>query len=302
MLETRSFSIIIFSLLFFSIFSCKNRKYDNSVFWKITNQNTKDVSYIIGTVHILDTTLIDFPNTDLYRFIEKSDIVCTEIVPEQFDKLNQKESPIYVIKEEHKIINALEKRYYNKLMKIADSSRYALYSWQPYLDSVRPSKITQLLVYDKQRMRTKLFLENNYSPEKDFIDYATKKNIQNIPLETTEQWISNYSYFSGDNLDYNQKLDVLKETIDKYYNKEYIDIYEKYSEQNLNILNKEMFRDSIMILRNIRMSNKIDSIIKIKSGFIAVGTAHLPYENGILNLLSEKGYLIEKEYIKLKKK
>lgn len=63
-----------------------------------------------------------------------------------------------------------------------------------------------------------------------------------------------------------------------------------------------MFTDSIMVLRNTRMSNKIDSISANKNAFIAVGSSHLPFKNGILNLLSEKGYLIEKEYIKLNKK
>ena len=149
----------------------------------------------------MDTTLIDFPSNNLKKFIDKFDIVCTELIPEQLDSLNQNAPSVYVSKVEHRINNSLEKKYYNKLLKIADSSRYSLYNWQPYLDSVNPSSITQFLMIDKQMMRTKLFVENNYSPKGDFINFAKKKNIPNTSLETTEQWISYNSYFLGKNIE-----------------------------------------------------------------------------------------------------
>ena len=302
MIRKEKIQFTLLSILFLVVISCKEENYTNSVLWQITNPETNISSYILGTVHILDTTFITFPRNELKNLIGDSDILCTEVDPEQFNEVNIAIPPIYVTKDEHKITNTLEDDYYKKLMRIADSSKYSLYEWQPYLDSVVPAKITQLIMLDRQRMRSNFFRENNYSPENDFINYAKKNEIEFSALETTGEWESYYSYSLGIQNDYDKNLDILKEAIDIYYDENYIDIFQQYQEQNLNIGDKKMFTDSIMILRNKRMCYKIDSILKTKKAFIAVGVAHLPFENGILNLLSEKEYIIERKNIEIQKR
>jgi uncharacterized protein YbaP (TraB family) len=201
--------------------------------------------------------------------------------------------PLYVTKKELRITKTLGDEYYNKLMQIVDSSEHSLHGWMPYLDSVSPAKIIELLMYDRQISRSNYFIENNYSTEIDLIDHAKKNNIEFSALETVSEWKSYYPHSLGSQKDYNENLDLLKEAIDMYNDESYIDIFQRYKEQNLNLGSKDMFTDSIMVLRNKRMSDRIHTILKTKNAFIAVGAGHLPYENGILNLLSKKGYHIE---------
>ena len=277
-----------------SLFSCHQTDYDDTVFWKITHPESKKSSYILGTVHILDTNFIKFPKHKFYSIIESSDIVCTEVIPEQFEELDKNTPNFFSSKEEDYISNTLDKEYYHKLMRISENSKYALYHWLPYLDSVTPARVTQLLMYDRPMMRSDLFEQFNYSPEEDVLAFAKQNSIEISPLESTKDWNSYDSYFMGESNNKVKNLENLKYAIDIYDDKDYVDIYQWYSEQNLSLGDTDIYSDSLMIIRNERMSLKIDSIVKMKSAFITVGVAHLPYEFGILNLLSDKGYLIEK--------
>ncbi len=281
-----------FSMLFLIVISCSKNDYNNAVFWKVKHPESKMSSHILGTVHIIDTNFINFPKTYFKSIIKASDIVCTEVIPEQFEELDRNTPNFFVSTESQYISKTLDKEYYQKLYQIVESSHYGLYDWLPYLDSLSPSKITQLLMWDRPMMRSDLFKDYNYSPEQDFIAFAKINRIEIFPLESTKHWKSYDSLFVGEKNTYQKNLENLKYAID-IYNEDYEDIYQLYLKQNLSSDNLEMYKDSLMIIRNQRMTQKIDSIISKKKAFIAVGAAHLPYENGMLNLLYEKGYVIE---------
>jgi uncharacterized protein YbaP (TraB family) len=48
-----------------------------------------------------------------------------------------------------------------------------------------------------------------------------------------------------------------------------------------------------LVSRNYNMANRVEKHFKGNSVFIAVGAAHLPGNKGIINLLREKGYIVE---------
>lgn len=284
------------------VFSCKKENYIDSVFWQITNPTTNRTSYVLGTIHQMDTTFIHFPKGEFKELLRNSDILCTEVDPEEFTELNISAPPIYVTNSKFYISNTLGTDYYQKLMRIVDASKHSLRGWRPYLDSVSPAKITELLMYDRQITRSNYFNENNYSTESDFIQHAKDNNIEFAALETVSEWESYYLHSLGSQNDSEKNLDILKEAIDMYHDDSFIDIFQRYNAQNLRLGNKEMFTDSIMILRNKRMTDRIDAILKTKKAFIAVGAGHLPFENGILNLLTKKGYRVKPVKINFQQK
>jgi uncharacterized protein YbaP (TraB family) len=53
------------------------------------------------------------------------------------------------------------------------------------------------------------------------------------------------------------------------------------------------FNQDFLDVRNKNWIPVIESQIKVNSTFIAVGAAHLPGENGVINLLKMKGYTVE---------
>jgi uncharacterized protein YbaP (TraB family) len=304
--KTKIDNFMIFKKLTFSIailiglFSCKAQKsnYDNSVLWEIKKSGNNNISYILGTIHVLDTTRINFPVETFKTLIDKCENLCLETTPGQVNELRKINKFMYLSDENSKISNRLKKENYKNLMQIADSSDYFLKRFKPYLDSMRPTILNWFIIADRQLIQTEKFKDLNYRPETDFFNYANEKGYEIIPLETGQQqndWIVRLD------LSFEKSLEILEKSIDNFYDEDSeIDIFKRYSEQNLALAQPDEFSDSILILRNNGMVAKIDSIINSKSLFIAIGAGHLPYENGVLNLLAQKGYIIKPYKIDLK--
>jgi uncharacterized protein YbaP (TraB family) len=56
------------------------------------------------------------------------------------------------------------------------------------------------------------------------------------------------------------------------------------------------FRDKVIIGRNHRMAERMESRLREGNRFIAVGALHLPGEEGLLNLLVARGYRVTRVY------
>nr|WP_319510501.1 TraB/GumN family protein [uncultured Draconibacterium sp.] len=294
--------LILLVTIFIGLFSCKAQKsdYDNSVLWEIKKPGSNNLSYILGTIHVLDTTQIIFPSEKIKGLIDKCENLCLEVIPGQSSEMLKINEYLYLRDENQKISKRLETKYYNKLIEIADSSIYALKRYKPYLDSMRPSIIRAFLESEKQLINTKNFKALNYKPESDFLNHAKMKGFGLNSLETTDQQIE---WTIRPDLSFEESLERLKQSIDNYNEKSsMIDIFKKYSDQNLAMFPPEDYTDSIMIHRNQGMVAKIDSIVDNKSLFVAIGAGHLPYENGVLNLLAQKGYIIKPYKIDIKNK
>jgi uncharacterized protein YbaP (TraB family) len=273
--------------------------YNNSVLWKINKPGDNSISYILGTMHVLDTTQINFPIEKIKSLIDKCENLCLELIPEQTNGMDKISEYLYLSDENLKISKHLEKDYYDELMQIVDSSKYTLKVFKPYLDSIRPTILSLYIEAEKQFSKTDKINTFNYFPETDLKNHASKKGIEITPLETVQQQIN---WIVKPELSFKKSLEILKKSIDNFKIKDSeTDTFTNYLEQNL-VWSPEVFSDSIMIVRNICMAEKIDSIINIKSSFIAIGAAHLPYENGVLNLLAQKGYTIKSHKIDMKKK
>jgi uncharacterized protein YbaP (TraB family) len=72
---------------------------------------------------------------------------------------------------------------------------------------------------------------------------------------------------------------------------------ETYLKEDLDLIDRSEViwrgaRDAILLKRNIKMAQRIDSIAHVRSCLFAVGAAHLPGDTGVVNLLREKGYTV----------
>jgi uncharacterized protein YbaP (TraB family) len=82
---------------------------------------------------------------------------------------------------------------------------------------------------------------------------------------------------------------------------EFQKLFGEYRKENLNALLDMMAKSEadtpgfIELFLNIRNRNwipVIESMIREKSAFVAVGAAHLPGEEGVINLLKKQGYVL----------
>jgi uncharacterized protein YbaP (TraB family) len=70
------------------------------------------------------------------------------------------------------------------------------------------------------------------------------------------------------------------------------DRYMKMSDPELS----SQFNDRVIVSRNHRMAERMESLLKEGKAFVAVGALHLPCEEGLLNLLSQRGYRVSRVY------
>lgn len=285
-----SFLIVIY----FIINSCNVSKnnFDNSICWEIRNPRNDKVSYILGTIHTLDTTQISFPINEFKNLIDKCENLCLEGVPT--DSIFMRiVTEMYITSKDSILSKQLDENYYKRLIQIADSTNFLLNHYRSEIDFIKPNVLHVFLQGDKELIQSEKLITINYFPERDFYDYAMRKEYEIIPIE---EWTfeEGKNVFWGFGLTYNESMINLKKAIENFDSKEKkIDLIKRYSEQNLKLGLPELFKDPVMIQRNIQMAKKMDSLMNIKKIFVAVGAAHLPYENGILSLLSNMGYSLK---------
>jgi uncharacterized protein YbaP (TraB family) len=138
---------------------------------------------------------------------------------------------------------------------------------------------------------------NTKSYEMEFNKMAKKNRKKTMGLETMEYQLETINKISIDD-----QAKMLMEEFDKNPTEQFNDLLLLYLNEDLNglysIVNSESsqinnFNQDFLDVRNKNWIPVIESQIKVNSTFIAVGAAHLPGENGVINLLQKKGYKVE---------
>ena len=88
--------------------------------------------------------------------------------------------------------------------------------------------------------------------------------------------------------DTTKKEDSLEDLVDIYARGDLDAIYSFYKKEDLS----NTFNAALITDRNHRMADRIDSIMQKISLFTAVGALHLPGDEGVINLLRKKGYVL----------
>jgi uncharacterized protein YbaP (TraB family) len=258
----------------------------SSLLWKISGNSLKNPSYIYGTIHSYDRRAFTFDKL-VTTYIKKCDEFGMEI---KLDELN----PFSLIGELTMPGDTTLK------MLVADSD------YKKFEQIVRDSFHIELSMFTQIKpMFLMGLMETNQSDSDygDFLDeYLMKKaqsmGKQTIGIETVEEQLKAIDLVplkeqakmlvdellrpDSTNLGLDDLLEVYKRgNLDSLYG------YYKQGELS-NDFNKALVTD-----RNHRMADRIDSIAKKNSIFVAVGALHLPGNEGVLNLLRKKGYQIE---------
>lgn len=293
-------SILALIICLYSIcsFSQKN-KYDNSIFWEIKKTKSSPPSYILGTIHMMDTSQIKFPLVTFSQLIDKCGNLCTEASLKMDSSQSVEFGKRMLLPSfDRNITNSLDKEYYIRLTQIVDSAKSELKLLKPALAYIRPTALAFLILAEKQLSSSVLYKTTNFGPEKYFEEYARAKGYEINQLETMQQQIE---WYFAPKITFEKSLEVLKQSLDDFNNNDSIDMFLNYRNQNLLLVKPEAYNDSIMILRNKGMADGIDNLIMKRPTFVMIGAAHLPYENGVLNLLAKKGYYVKPYLVNLKR-
>jgi len=289
-IKTNIFLSIIF--LFFGILNVKAQSAvennDNSVFWEISGNGLEKPSYLLGTIHLIPKA--DFVFTDKMKESFNS---CKTLVLEADINMSLKQQ-IDIVK---KMMLPKDKPL-NKYMSDAQFAEYKSY----LLDTVKLKKsmfkkVLKLKPMFSSALILGKLLEKPTAYEQELSKKAKELNMQFAALETLDFQLSIF-----DKISVEEQVEMI------FADKNNLDILTGYNEMlaayksgDLNKLSElsksdisfKKYEKEFLIDRNIDWIPKIDKIIKNNPAFIAVGSAHLAGELGVVKLLRSQGYTVK---------
>lgn len=266
---------------------CAAQQLENSLLWKITGNGLKEPSYLFGTVHItcdamLDKNVIAALDATRQLYLEldmDSPSLQTEMmgymIMKDGKKMSQLASP-----EDFEIVNSFLTKNLGMSAKM--------------VDSFKPAMVSMMLL-------PKMIDCSIQSVEAELINVTQSQNEEIYGLETVGDQMKIF-----DAIPYEEQMEQLVKTAkdnmasDKEMYKKMIAIY---NSKNLNAIldfmkeeDNKMYGDHSDVMldsRNKSWIKKIEETAKATPTFFGVGAAHLPGENGVINLLRKKGYTVE---------
>ncbi len=273
--------IALFLFLLPQSFSSQVKK--NSLLWEITSPNSNQKSYLFGTMHIMDEESFFLPKK-IQSYLRSSTALCMEI--DAVSSANLSPSQL-----------TLEKGSFNDFF--SEKERDSIHLW------ARDKLLMNAQQFDENFEKAKPFLvlqfilqnslpENPKAQELKLEELAKKKNLRILGLETIDQQIKLFDNLST----FDQKtmlMDALRNQ--EKAKEEFKELQVLYLSQNLDSLHSFISKDNslpnsrvFLEERNIRWIPFIKEMIKTQKVFIAVGAAHLPGPEGLIELLISEGY------------
>ncbi|MGO4772666.1 TraB/GumN family protein [Flavobacterium sp. W22_SRS_FK3] len=259
----------------------KSPKLENSLLWEVSGNGLSKPSYLYGTIHMICSADY-FLSEKTKKALASSNKLVLEIDlsdPKQLTDMQQmamgKEplSKTLGAQDVLKLDNILQKK---TGMTIEQVDSYSLFT------------IMSLVMMKSFGCNDLKFYEMN------FIETAKQRKLPIIGLETVKEQMDMFGKAYSDT----EMIKMLEE-----FNKEETDkLVATYKEENINslydiitdekIINEET-KKAILDNRNQNWLITIPEIIKKGNAFIAVGSAHLAGESGVINLLRKAGYNVK---------
>jgi uncharacterized protein YbaP (TraB family) len=273
-------------LLFFILFLCTSllafsqRNYPKTLLWRISGKNLQKPSYLFGTMHLKDARIFQFSDS-LYHYLEKAEGYAMEIDPERtvelmIQSLSEPDTSV-LLKE------VMEKEEYKKAAANLEKQF-----------GIPANQVTR-----KQAWLYKMGMGYGEKEKADDMDAPIDTYLFNI-AKRQGKWVGGIEdvedqfnildeLFNAD--DFNTKKQKGSSATEK--------LIQIYIAQDLNGIEKFMsgydstYIDEVLIRRNKKMSRRMDSLAHIRSHFFAVGAAHLPGKDGVIQLLNDLGYQVD---------
>ncbi len=273
---------ILFLLTFLSIAAFAQEKKYQSLFWEISGNGLTKKSYMYGTMHVSDK--VSFHLSD--SFFEKllaSDFVANESEPNTWTELYD----LYGFYRSTQNIRAFYSNFYTN--PIEKDNLYSLF---------RGSNYNLIGLLSRTNQANQEYQEETYL---DMFIYRTGKKYgkKTVGLENVKTTTLNIEKAAAE-MD-RREVDENKQTILKILKKRsYAEVLrDAYREKDLDLLDTlnmlstpKSYNKAMLFDRNEGMSASMDSIMKTGSLFAAVGAAHLPGKNGMIEILRRKGYTV----------
>lgn len=257
----------------------------NNLLWEISGNGLSKPSYLYGTIHMICET--DFFIKDQLR--EKFDNAAKLYLEIDMDDpgMNMKMLQLAMLKDK-KLSDFFTPKEYARLNDFfRDSIKMPL----AMMSTMKPFTLFSLMLMkampcDKQK-----------SYELTFVEMAKEQSKEVLGLETIEDQMKVF-----DGLPDSVQAQMVMRYVNEYaaQQEEFARLVDNYKKEDLEALyatilaspDMEGAQDAFLFERNRRWIPVIETAAKEEPIFIAVGAAHLPGEEGVIQLLQKKGYTV----------
>lgn len=261
----------------------------NSLLWEISGNELENPSYLFGTIHMIPKKDYFFTKLMKEKFNDCS-ILVLEIdinipIKTQIDLVKKMFIPDnktlkdYLNEDEYKRFSA----YILDSLKLKESKLKRYIRIKPFFSMglILKDKIKKIKMYEKEL--NKLAKKNKMKlTELETIDFQMSI-IEKISIEDQVSMIFKDSESNNFNL-----LAEFYELLEVYEEQNVFKLYELMKEEE----EFALFEKDFFIDRHENWIPKIENLIREQSAFIAIGAGHLAGEKGVINLLRNKGYVV----------
>jgi uncharacterized protein len=266
---------------------------NNSLLWSIVKPGSTDTSYLFGSIHISDARVFNV-NKHFNRVFDKSQTVALEL---HFDSINP-----------FTLLNHVMMEKGLTLQKVMPVEKYALVK-SYFEDSL---KSPMQFVERFQPIYTSTLIQNQDSEpgkslDETIFNSAKEQNKHVVGLEKAEEQMNAFSAFPYD-VQGEMLYQAVKELMSSAKSEnDFEKLIRLYISQDLegiaDYINKfdydenpiikpysKVFQDKLLIERNHRMVERAIPLINKQCTLIVVGAAHLPSEQGLIELFQKEGF------------
>ncbi len=274
----RPLLILVFSLFAFSGYSQER----NSLLFEISGNGLEKSSYLYGTMHV--SKKIAFRLDDVfYEALHQSEMVALESDPglwlENSDDMGSNFG----------YGGYITKGFYANAFKVENPKKEQLGAYLAYED-----RIVNNILY-RTNENSQNFEEETYL---DMFIYQAGKKFDKpiIALEDMEE---------SRTLVGRASMNAMKQKPDEWLQKKMQQsdpmflLQDAYRERNIALLDsidRAMYTDhymkNMLHIRNVNMAERLDSTMRKGKVFAGIGAAHLPGDEGVIELLRKKGYTV----------
>ena len=259
-----------------------NRLNTHSLLWKIDHPDNTKTSYVYGTIHLLCES--DF---EIKKKVASAFDSCEMLVMElnlgdsqELQKLNELNYSEQTLssqlsdEEQHELDYILRSQYNSSL---------------PEMDGLAPvmiinAMINKAITCDAQKIY-----------EMEFLALAQKRQMHVAALESAEEQIAiaKKIYTASEIVrqlrEGDSYPDIFENMVEAYKNEDLLQLMNLVADRRFMSQEAE---DTMVIDRNHLWCRRMPAMMQQRSVFFAVGAGHLPGENGLLKLLSDRGFVL----------
>ena len=268
-------------LLFLILISSTSLFSQNTLLWQISGNGLSAPSYLFGTIHISDERAFHFNDSVISKLNE-----CSAFAMEiNMDSVDESGLASKMMLEDGKSLSDI---YSNKDYKIIKKAFKKSTGFDILLfNNMKPFVILTFLEASKPSKGTGDALDIYLSK------LAKSQGKKVIGIETVDEQMDVISKMPpGMVIDYIKNMnkeDKMTQDLIDAYSMEKLDKIKTIMDRSGDELGAE-FDKEILIKRNYIMADRISKLISNESLFIAIGSGHLPGDEGVIALLKKKGF------------